>query len=257
MLKSAVLNKICSFACGLIAGVVFSVVILEAALRMGGWLTTFLREGRENLLLQDRERCRIVCLGDSSTIAGADESYPSQLERMLNDSAAGMKFTVINKGEPAVTTKHILSRIEGIIEEYEPNIVVAMMGGNDKEDMYAGSDHRRKLPALHKLRVYKLIMFWRADIKRKMSVKAGGGAADVNRYIGLSGYYAAANDYDNAEKVLKKAVDLFPGAARPYIELGRLYAMTGKYEMAEAAYSRALYINYGDDYVFGMLGALY
>ncbi|MFA5101156.1 MAG: hypothetical protein WC547_09765, partial [Candidatus Omnitrophota bacterium] len=238
-MRLPIFNKILSFVSGFFCGIVFCAVILEAGLRIGGWVTSAVRESRDKGSLNKKSTFHIVCLGDSSTIAGGETSYPSQLEKILNDSVKGMQFSVINKGQPAVTTIGILSQINGIIREYDPDIVVAMMGGNDKE--------QDAFRVWQRLRVYKFIKF----------LKIAAPARGVDRYIGLGSRYAAANDNVNAEKIFKRAAVLFPASVRPYIELGRLYSAAGDYSRADNAYRQALGLDPVDDYIYGMLGALY
>ena len=79
---------------------------------------------------------RVLCLGESTT---ADmeymgrESYPAQLESILNERADGVSFTVVNGGMPATTTDAILKELPKNLDLHHPDIVVAMMGVNDGE----------------------------------------------------------------------------------------------------------------------------
>lgn len=73
---------------------------------------------------------KIVCIGESTTLLGGKDSYPSQLENVLNERKPG-KFQVINQAMAGVTTDVILNHLPEWINTYQPNMVVAMIGIND------------------------------------------------------------------------------------------------------------------------------
>lgn len=74
---------------------------------------------------------RILCIGESTTIGMSAHPYPSQLERMLEESLPGRNFQVINRGIFATDTRVISDRLEDWLENDRPSVVVAMMGVND------------------------------------------------------------------------------------------------------------------------------
>ena len=69
----------------------------------------------------------IVAFGDSLTFgtgAGRDESYPAVLSELI-----GLK--VIKSGVPGELSKDGLKRLPGVLEEYQPGLVIICHGGND------------------------------------------------------------------------------------------------------------------------------
>ena len=66
-------------------------VMLEIGLRIGGATFFFLQEYRNRLSLRERGTYRIMCLGESTTALGGKNSYPSQLEEILNKHNIGIK----------------------------------------------------------------------------------------------------------------------------------------------------------------------
>ncbi|HKN85417.1 MAG TPA: arylesterase [Nitrospiraceae bacterium] len=74
---------------------------------------------------------KIVAFGNSLTAGAgvpADESYPSQLQRRLDQS--GYRYRVINAGVSGDTTAGGLRRVDWILKS-RPQIVILELGGND------------------------------------------------------------------------------------------------------------------------------
>ncbi len=70
---------------------------------------------------------RIVCFGDSLTAgegAGEGEDYPAVLSRLTGKET-------INAGVSGDTTADALKRIEKDVLEWDPNLVIVLLGGND------------------------------------------------------------------------------------------------------------------------------
>src|SRR5882672_1267859 len=114
-----------------IFGISLAVVCLELSLRMAGMFVLYLQE-RHNHLSFSRNEYRILCLGESTTALGGEDSYPSQLEAMLNAQSRQQKFTVINQGIISTTSDYIVSHLEQDLDVYKPQLVVVMMGINDR-----------------------------------------------------------------------------------------------------------------------------
>lgn len=76
-------------------------------------------------------KLRILCLGDSITLGERDQkSYPDFLQKMLTQTT-GQKVQVINAGIAGATSDFLLAKVDDWIKEYQPQVVVAMMGHND------------------------------------------------------------------------------------------------------------------------------
>lgn len=104
-----------------IFGLFLTVVLLEAGLRIGGFVYLSLQEYRNRISLKQKGRYRILCLGESTT-AGGKESYPGQLEEILNQQNTRMQFSVINKGMSGLTTGVIVAQLEDNLDKYTPPI---------------------------------------------------------------------------------------------------------------------------------------
>ena len=154
---------------GLIAfGLFLTLVLIETGLRLGGIVSISLRDLRNRVSLKGGE-VRILCLGESTT---ADQ-YPSFLEASLNQRNTGIKFSVIDEGMSGTNTWIILSGLESVLDEYHPDIVITMMGINDRAATYTPDDSALYLKAgnfLRSFRVYKLIrLYLEIDFKNLYS----------------------------------------------------------------------------------------
>jgi len=74
------------------------------------------------------------------------------------------KFSVINKGVPAINTDDILLQLEDNLERYTPNMVVVMMGINDNRDdvkQFENEANSKTSQCIKSLKIYKLIkLLW-------------------------------------------------------------------------------------------------
>jgi len=76
-------------------------------------------------------RPRIVAFGDSLTAGlgvGADESYPAQLQRRLDQ--LNYRYRVINAGVSGETTAGGVRRVPWVLSS-KPDVVILELGGND------------------------------------------------------------------------------------------------------------------------------
>jgi len=100
-----------------------------------------------------------MCLGESTT----QRQYPPFLEEILNQRNIGIKFSVIDKGYTGISTSDILSTLPDYINEYKPNMIIAMMGINDSKHLL---DYKIILTSkttsfLSSFRIYKLLkLLW-------------------------------------------------------------------------------------------------
>ncbi|MFA5087484.1 MAG: GDSL-type esterase/lipase family protein [Candidatus Omnitrophota bacterium] len=149
-------------------------VIIEAALRIAGFVQVSIQTHRNRLTLSTRGSYRILCVGESTTFLGGENSYPSQLERILNELRPDKKFSVINKGLPGIGSCHIIDHLDAWLTAYQPDMVVVMMGINDHNAMrpWQPKTAAARLRSLFEdLRIYKLIKWLNASRRNTFSQK--------------------------------------------------------------------------------------
>ena len=76
----------------------------------------------------------ILAVGESTTYGlhvGLEQSYPKQLERLLNERFGDTRFIVKNVGFPSQTSTSILRNIDSQMLRYKPDLVISLIGAND------------------------------------------------------------------------------------------------------------------------------
>ena len=119
--------------CGYTSGIVLSLVLCEAGLRGAARFVEWRQERANAEKLAGTDAMRIVCLGESTTAMGGDDSWPSQLERILNSRFPERKVVVINAGIPGATSVLLVEKARKLSSVYRPDLIIAMMGENDPE----------------------------------------------------------------------------------------------------------------------------
>ena len=227
-------------------GLLVGIVLLEIGLRIAGLVFLSVQERRNQLSLHEGHTYRVLCIGESTTALGGEDSYPSQLERSLNARGKGGSFSVINRGIPAVTTDVIVGHLEESLARYRPDVVVAMMGINDPADADV-TGGQRLTAFVEALRTYKLLRWiwlgtrarlasWRRAADRgteeALARRVRDNPHDATALIELGKLRAARHELALAEVALRSAVTADPQNQRAWLELGLV--QMGAHEHAEA-----------------------
>ena len=214
-------------------GVALSLVIIDIIFRAGGFIYLTLKENRNRIALSKGGEYRILFLGESTTAEGGWDSYPRKVGRILEKMVPGTKFSVINKGTPGVDTTYLLSRLKDNLKQYNPNIVVAMMGINDQvADVAHGGRLNRGIEYVKRLRLYKLLKVFSTKIQERDILK--------EIYIARAHYYQEKDDYMMAERLFNKVIEIKPKEYDAYIEFARYYLEREDYFKAEEFFSKAV-----------------
>jgi len=278
--KTTIHQKITLIAFGL----VLSFVLLEMGLRLGRFVLLSLQEHRNRILLRQKGVCRIMCIGESTTVGS---SYPLQLQDILNQHNIGINFVVINKGVGAVDTSCLLSQLEENIRLYQPDMVIAMMGINDSGPLvyYDIVKTSQKQSYLKSSRTYKLIKLLQLHIvaktkeigifntkeNKKNSSKEDAyqkNSSEQDEALSketisldpeeLARSYVEQNRFIEAEEAFKKAIELSPKDGGLYVELGMLYRdKLGDFSQAEEMFKQPLKLKPDNDAAYNDLGCLY
>lgn len=142
-------------------GIAVGLILLELALFSTGKLFLSSQERLNRESLEREGAYRILAFGDSTTAVGGKDSWPSQLEEVLNKRDFWKTFSVINKGAVLIDSAGVLSLLEENLDLYQPTMVIVMLGMNDaKKDVSQNSLYGLKV-FLHRFRTYRLAeQFW-------------------------------------------------------------------------------------------------
>lgn len=127
----------------------------------------------------------IICLGDSFTYGwgvSTDDSYPRQLERMLNQNNPRMHFKVFNLGVPGSNSSQQLLYLENTLGRYkEIDLAIILTGANDywnfaDSNIYKFMNHQKDTDLtdirlkifLSNFRIYKMLKIISLNLKRKV-----------------------------------------------------------------------------------------
>jgi len=247
----------------IVLGLIFCVAFLEAGLRVFGGAILFLQERINRSALAEKGTYRILCLGESTTadLGDGSNSYPRQLAQILTERGGGRKFSVINKGIPSGDTSLILAELEGNLNMYRPDMVIAMMGINDTNQLQAfGEPGGEKPLRLNDIfRTLKLAEFLSKDLKRKKTIedllKQGAylppwygtdpkpmppEAVEAVNAFDTAWNHKQSGRYALAEAEFKRLVQAHPNCMIGYIFLGECCRKQGQYREAEAIYRKVI-----------------
>ena len=252
----------------IVFGLFLFLIVLELVLRLGGFIFLTIQDYKNKVSLNQGGTTRIMCIGESTTAIGGQDSYPSQLEDVLNEGHLGITFSVINKGVPGIDTSYILSCLEANLDRYRPHMVIAMMGINDAPR----SEYQKHItfrvdqtPAsfFASLRITKLAKLLgqhaRARIREINTTrsKEKRDALSLMRKNSLVENNPLTHKPDPQEEFLKKAIQLNPKDERAYEQLGLYYAWHEKYAQLKEISDKVLRINPKNDVAYTGLGWVY
>jgi lysophospholipase L1-like esterase len=112
---------------------------------------------------------RILCLGDSTTFGWSvadDETYPAQLEKLLQKQVPGRNFQALNLGVTGYTSLQGRELFRSAAAGFQPDLVIFAFGPNDRlpalmsdaEHLAAGDWQTSPLQVcLSRLQLYKLL----------------------------------------------------------------------------------------------------
>ncbi len=240
----------------IIIGIFLALIILEVSLRIGGVIISLeqdsLKKETRNLA-SEQEEYIILALGESTT-AGGENSWPSQLEKILNERSSKINFKVYNGGVGGTTTAFILSRLKEDLDEYKPDMVIAMMGINDKS-FNKGLTYKEDLDTkwtlfLRDFRLYKLgrwlLSSWKNKVNSwndKLNFKEDQLVnALMDKYYTENETLSEQERLKEAEIILKEVLKIREDY-EAYTELGFVYYDLEELEKAEEMFKKSIHIN--------------
>jgi len=260
-------------AASVFLGLILFLVLLEAGLRLGGFVLLSMQECGNLRSIKQKGAYRILCLGESTT----QRQYPHFLEQALNSRNIGVRFGVIDKGRAGTDTSGILRQVGSYLDEYRPDMVVAMMGINDKGIRYFQDMPDSDTWLFRHCRVYRfgriIAMHTLKKIKREGLYGFGGSdpgkpAKPEEKAVeldlkgagerpGPESSYRNDRRLAEAEKPFKENIASDPKKDEALVALGALYRVDGKFSQAADFYRKALEVNPENGRAYSGLGWIY
>lgn len=226
-----------------------TIVFLELVLQGAGFIYLKKQEFNNARNIKSKGIYKIMCVGDSMTAIGGDDSYPSILQETLNKKMSNLKIKVINKGVPGFTSAHLLGKIREFISQEKPDLIVVMTGANDEwipQQLVPYTQSRFK-KFFNSLRIVKLVKLLALHFQAKEVVQY---SPDINQKIVVEGkqsneierllYYLNAGNYDSAKVILDKKLIEEPENQFFYYLLGTYYVGKREYLNAQQAFEKVL-----------------
>ncbi|MFZ5535755.1 MAG: tetratricopeptide repeat protein [Patescibacteria group bacterium] len=233
----------------------------------------------------------ILTLGESTTQDTTGHTWPLLLEKRLSQAYPNRSIRVINKAIPGTNTSVLVGNLPAQITEYQPDVIVSMMGINDQyEATFPASVYipdKDTTPWLTvkffrmTVRYLSLLIAEARDFYHSPDPYVLSQKADMYR---INGEYERAERYlrrsitlepDNpehlmllailyrdmsrnreAEYTLLTAKLIAPTADGVYVELGNFYRDNGNHMLAEEMYKTALLLNPQNGLAYDAYGML-
>lgn len=115
-------------------GLVLAVLALEVVLQLGAAVVRLTRDERSAIGTAGSRR--ILCLGDSNTYGvwleqREVEAWPAQLKAIWPRDGSARPIEVLNAGYPGTNSSQLLRQFPGMLEAFDPELVIVMVGAND------------------------------------------------------------------------------------------------------------------------------
>jgi len=273
------------------AGIIICILAIECALRIVGAI--YAHRSVTDQGTRNPAQYTILCVGDSVTFglgAPRTQSYPAQLERLLNAEESKRTYTVINRGRPGQNTAQLLKTLEGDIREVEPDIVTVLTGGANLWNYwgYQAYRQRSRFPSriydqLYRIRLYKLVKLLCLNIPSKTqrkkpnkypplqalipdeetidlsdeSIATARDSRNSKVYCAIGRAYMEKGDYDQALNWFREGINIDPMFEMNYIFIGWLYNEQKLYKQALYWFKKALEISPSDPHCYDGIAQIF
>jgi tetratricopeptide (TPR) repeat protein len=216
-------------------GIILFFLLLELGLRVSGQILLLQQHIDNKLTVNTIENLNntyvILTLGESTTadLHNNQSSWPRELEPILNSKNANYTYVVLQEAIPSTNTKEILYRLNKNLDQYNPNMVITMMGINDAYSIVPYNSSVNKIThVFNSFRTYKLLTSLILNIEQKFKK-----SLTKDEYFKLGQKYIEKEEYHRAEEMYKNILEQSPKNTEGYIGLGRVFYRTGEYNKAK------------------------
>ena len=232
----------------LFLGTVFTFAAAECLLAGSQWFFVKYQRHRNMVSLseaQDNE-IRILAIGESTTAVAGNEngnvlvpqtSYPAHLQRILNERQDGRTYRVLNNGMMGGDTPALMELLQRSIGEFDPHIVIAMMGIKDRITRKAQEEEQAGPPRPHWSQRLHTVQLWEwLQESRQLRQNAAPEVFDSPEQLPAAlrvHQYRMAKFVKESRMVLHEGDDDLYQDVAAKLELATFYWYTGKHRTAE------------------------
>jgi hypothetical protein len=209
---------------------VLFLVFLELFFWIGSWVAQGTQLWGNAILAQKKGVYRVMCIGDSITFAGGKDSYPAQLEQVLNSMSGGVRYQVLNQATAGEGSSVTLRDLPQWISQYQPDMVVAMLGIMDGHPDKQDGRRSRWRVFLNGIKTYRLFLQWRETAWTAFKKKVPARKEEVVPVPKAPA--APISEYDHFKAELSKQ----PEDIKKLFMLTQIAEGGGRYDMAELLY---------------------
>lgn len=216
-------------------GLLGAILLLELGLRLVAWAESLsLRRPGAGL--------NVLSLGESTTQGGAGDSYPKDLQALLQESCPGTRVYVKNAGLAGARSDDIRRDLPHLLREVHPQVVTIMMGINDLQ----GTGGPVAVVGRSRWRVVRLWNWLLASIERKAEPAPVPANADALGKLNRWDYYRLVsqpllneNRLADLEALHRAVLQKHPESHAAKLDLGSLLRASGRAEEAFRWHSAA------------------
>lgn len=257
-------------------GILIALISLEIVLQTTSFI--ILRINKLNInktikLAKNKNEITILCIGESTTY----EQYPKNLQRYLDLYLDKKSVKVIDCGIPGTNLNNTLKNLDNYISDYNPDIVISMMGINDAQRQDVKIYNKKyRLKTLELLRIIKKHItadLYAENLNYNINdimleyIKSGKPPVILESMLkkdknnpeiltALISVYRILKDYESTEKYANQYIENYLGkfdADVPFF-LTDIYIQQKKYPNAEKLISKiisdkAITDTFIDDYI--------
>ncbi len=213
----------------------------------------------------DQKVYKILALGESTT-AGTWNTWPTELEKILNERSRKVKFIVYNEAVPGVNTLYLVSKLKGQIKRYNPDIIITMMGANDLQGLVTFINSK-EIETQDSNKISNKNYSSKTTLKQNnLFIKIKNTIIDLlasderlcEKYTNLGNvYFYEEGRLSKAKQTYEKALNKCNHKAPIYVSLGYMYSLEGYSNEAEKMWYMSIeddpnhwqaYIELGDMY---------
>lgn len=209
---------------------------------------------------------RILCVGESTTALGGEDSYPCQIERVLNSRNVGIRFSVFNAGSVGACTTKLVADVDSHIAKHQPAMVITMMGINDEGNPLVRKPASGLSGGIESLRTVKLARMGWDRLTRSGPHDKDAISAEIAKMLpptskdelSKASTHAwaerLAGNYSGAHLLFEEIVGRNPSDDRAYAALGGCLKALGRDTEALDSLAKALTLNPSNELALCELG---